>query len=218
MLPATHLVALETTEPDRLRSRKKERTRLAIEDAALDLFAEQGYEDTTVEQIAARAEISKATFFRYFASKGEVIFGVDDERHRDFQRAIIERPRSEDGLTAVRAAMREQWLPTVDPLRTARQTRAARKSSLLRGLSFDLSTRWQADVSDALAQRRGLRVPDRRCRLVAWMAFAVLSNAVNLWLDENCMGDLVTAIDEGFDLLKDECGTESQSGSIRRKK
>ena len=215
VLPATQVVASETSEPERLRSRKKERTRVAIEDAALDLFAQQGYEDTTVEQIAARAEVSKATFFRYFAAKGDVIFGADDDRHSDFQRAIIERPGSEDLLTAVRAAMREQWLPTVDPQRTARQTRAARTSPLLRGLSFDLSARWQMDVSEALARRQGIDVPDRRCRLVAWMAFAVLSNAVNLWVDASCAGDLAAAIDEGFDLLADVRG-ESQSRAKRR--
>lgn len=202
MLPATQLRTVRvSSEADPLRSRKKQRTRLAIEDAALELFAEQGYEETTVEQIAARAEVSKATFFRYFASKGEVIFGGSGDRHQGLQQAIIDRPASEDALTAVRAAMREQWLPTVDPHRTVRQTRAARTSPVLRGLSQDLATRWQADVSLALARRRGLKTPDRSCRLVAGVAFAVLSNAVNHWIDGHVGGDLATVIDEGFDLL-----------------
>ena len=172
-----------------------------IEDAALDLFAQHGYEETTVEQIAARAEVSKATFFRYFASKGDVIFGATAERHEPLRRAILNRPESEDPLTAVRVAMREAWLPSIDPLRTVRQTRAARTSPLLRGLSFDLGNRWQVDVSSALARRRGLRVADRECRLVAGIAFAVLSNAVNLWIDCGAKDDLVLALDEGFDLL-----------------
>jgi TetR/AcrR family transcriptional regulator, regulator of mycofactocin system len=188
-----------TSEP--LRRVKKERTRVAIDDAALDLFAERGYEETTVEQIAARAEVSKATFFRYFASKGEVIFGATDERHEPLRRAILDRPESEGPLTAVRVAMREAWLPSIDPLRTVRQTRAARTSPLLRGLSLDLANRWQVDVGSALARRRGRRAADRECRLVAGIAFAVLSNAVNLWIDSGAEGDLVLFVDEGFDLV-----------------
>ncbi len=206
MLPATQLrPRSESQGSDRLRARKKARTRVAIEDAALDLFAEQGYEETTVEQIAARAEISKATFFRYFAAKGDVIFGGPDDRHQALQQAIVERPASEDVVTAVRSAMREQWLPTVDPQRTVRQTRAARTSPILRGLSLDLGVRWQADVSEALARRRGLDAADRSCRLVAATAFTVLSNAVNLWMDANGEGDLAASVDEGFDLLAGLC-------------
>jgi AcrR family transcriptional regulator len=185
--------------------RKKERTRLGIEDAALDLFAEHGFEETTVEQIATRAEVSKATFFRYFASKSDVIFGGDVDRHDELTRAIRERPASEADLSVVRFAMQEHWLPTVDPQRTVRQTRAARTSPVLRGLSLDLGVRWQADVSEALARRHGLDAADRRCRLVAGMAFAVLSNAVNLWMEEGGAGDLGTAVNEGFELLGRLC-------------
>lgn len=207
MLPALQIPPpLDPSATPRLRSRKKAKTRLAIEDAALDLFAEQGYEDTTVDQIAARAEISKATFFRYFGAKGDVIFGAGDDRHQALQEAIAERPVSEDALTAVRMAVLRQWLPTVDPRRTVRQTRAARTSPVLRGLSLDLGVRWQTDVSDALARRQGLDSGDRSCRLAAAMAFAVLSNAVNLWMDNDCAVDLATVVDEGFDLLRELCG------------
>jgi hypothetical protein len=73
-------------------------------------------------------------------------------------------------------------------------------------LSLDLSVRWQADVSEGLARRRRLHVPDRRCRLVAAVAFAVLSNAVNLWMDQDDAGDLATIIDDGFDLVEELCG------------
>lgn len=213
MLPATHPKAHpDPSSTTKLRSRKKARTRLAIEDAALDLFAERGYEDTTVDQIAARAEVSKATFFRYFRTKADVMFGADKDRHQAFRHAIINRPPSEDALTAVRSAMQQEWLPTVDPRRTVRQTRAARTSPVLRGLSHDLGMRWQTSVSEAVARRRGLEVEDRSSRLVAGIAFAVLSNGVNLWMDGGCAGDLVAAIDEGFDRVKELCGEPPSDG------
>ena len=60
-----------------LRERKKQKTRWAIQEHALRLFAEQGYEATTVDQIAAAAEISPSTFFRYFPTKEDLV--VEDE-------------------------------------------------------------------------------------------------------------------------------------------
>jgi AcrR family transcriptional regulator len=193
----------EAAPVDGLRSRKKERTRRAIEDAALDLFAEQGYEATTVDEIAARAEVSKATFFRYFGTKGEVIFGDTGDRYEALRLAIVERPAAEDDVTAVRHAIQQDWTHTLDPDRTSRQARAARTSPLLRGLSFDLGMKWQAAISWALAERRGLDVPDRRCWLTAGISFAALSNAVNSWMHEGAQGDLAPAIDDAFVLLGD---------------
>src|SRR5262245_53320757 len=74
-----------------LRSRKKARTRLAIEDAALELFDEQGYDATTVDEIAARADVSTTTFFRYFPTKAEVLLSDHGEQLPALHRAIVER-------------------------------------------------------------------------------------------------------------------------------
>lgn len=66
-----------------LRELKKERTREAVQRAAMRLFDAQGYAATTVEQIAAAAEISTATFYRYFSDREDIVFGDDD-------RALVE--------------------------------------------------------------------------------------------------------------------------------
>jgi AcrR family transcriptional regulator len=191
---------------DGLRSRKKEKTRRAIENAALDLFAEQGYEATTVDEIAERAEVSKATFFRYFSTKGEVVFGEVGDHYDGLRTAIVSRPPDEDDVTAVRHAVQQDWTHTLDPDRTARQARAASTSPLLRGLSFDLGMKWQAAISTALAERHGLATPDRRCWLMAGLSFAVLSNGVNAWIRDGASGDLAAAISHSFDLLGDVGG------------
>jgi AcrR family transcriptional regulator len=74
-----------------LRDRKKERTRQALIDAAGRLFAEQGYERTTVADIAAAADIGTRTFFSYFASKEELVFPEADARVQATLDAIAER-------------------------------------------------------------------------------------------------------------------------------
>jgi AcrR family transcriptional regulator len=66
-----------TELPTSLRERKKAKTRLAIREHAMALFKDQGYDRTTVEQIAAAAEVSPSTFFRYFPSKEEVVLQDD---------------------------------------------------------------------------------------------------------------------------------------------
>jgi len=60
-----------------LRERKQRRARDAIVEAALDLFAERGFDDVTVSDIAERAEVGRSTFFRYFGDKQEVVFAGD---------------------------------------------------------------------------------------------------------------------------------------------
>lgn len=88
-----------------LRERKKAKTRDAIRRAALRLFREQGFEATTVEQIAAAAEVSPSTFFRYFPSKEDVIL-ADDYDPLLFA-AFRAQPPEVPPLAAVRNALRE---------------------------------------------------------------------------------------------------------------
>ncbi len=88
------------------RERRKLQTRAALEAAALRLFAERGYEQTTVEDIAEAADVAVRTFFRYFSSKRHVLFG--DVAHTIVDRlraALAERPAGEPPIEAVRAAM-----------------------------------------------------------------------------------------------------------------
>src|SRR6201993_2202427 len=99
---------MRTASQDRpcgLRERKKARTRAAIREHALRLFREQGYQRTTVEQIAAAGEVSPSTFFRYFPTKEELILQDDmDTRLGD---AFERQPAGPGPIAAVRAATRE---------------------------------------------------------------------------------------------------------------
>jgi AcrR family transcriptional regulator len=90
-----------------LRERKKARTRASLREHALRLFREQGYQATTVEQIAAAAEVSPSTFFRYFPTKEDVV--LQDDMEVRLLDALARQPADLPPIPAVRAAMVEAW-------------------------------------------------------------------------------------------------------------
>lgn len=89
-----------------LRQRKKQRTRDQLVEAGIRLFVAQGYEQTTVDQIAAAVEVSQRTFFRYFATKEDVAFGAVIATEELFFTELCRRPAHEPPLTALREAVR----------------------------------------------------------------------------------------------------------------
>ncbi|MFD0852406.1 TetR family transcriptional regulator, partial [Actinomadura adrarensis] len=86
------------------RERKKRRTREALVDAAFRLFAEKGFDATTVEEIADEVDVSSRTFFRYFASKEDVALTFQEEQYRMMLAWLAGRPAEEPIMTALRRA------------------------------------------------------------------------------------------------------------------
>src|ERR1700759_1640182 len=84
-----------------LRERKKARTRASLREHALRLFREQGYQATTVEQIAAAAEVSPSTFFRYFPTKEDLV--LQDDMDTRMMAALERQPPGLSTVAAVRA-------------------------------------------------------------------------------------------------------------------
>ena len=95
------------TKPISLRERKKARTRQALVDAALRLFAERGFEATTVADIADAADVSPRTFFTYFPAKEDVLFAGAKDRIERLRDALAKRAPDESFLDALRRAARD---------------------------------------------------------------------------------------------------------------
>src|SRR4030081_2628917 len=85
-----------------LRERKKQKTRDTIIKVALELFAERGYEQTTIAEIADTAEVSPRTIFAYFPSKEDILFCNLPEANERLARVLAERPEGATALDALR--------------------------------------------------------------------------------------------------------------------
>jgi AcrR family transcriptional regulator len=88
--------------PTGLRERKKRETREALTRAALELFAERGYDETTLAEIAEAAGVSTRTIFAYFPGKEDILFARTQEMCGELASALAERPAGTDALTALR--------------------------------------------------------------------------------------------------------------------
>jgi AcrR family transcriptional regulator len=154
-----------------LRERKKLRTRAVLIDAAMDLCLKQGYEQTTVEQIAAAADVSPRTFSRYFPTKDAVFLTlIEDYAH---EVAIqLDTVQSDVGpLEAMRqahvAVLTDVANRAVGKLSTDRivlMLRVINASETLKQAAFD----FRHDVTEViLAKRMGVNLEDRRARLVS---------------------------------------------------
>jgi AcrR family transcriptional regulator len=98
-----------------LRERKKLRTKQAIVDVASRLFLEQGYQETTLVQIAEEAEVAPSTFFNYFPTKVDLVFCFFDAIIESAKVRIAGRPAGEAALDAIVAWLREDLLEVEQP-------------------------------------------------------------------------------------------------------
>lgn len=92
-----------------LRERKKQRTRDTLIRAAHERFVTKGYEESTVDEIAAAVDVSQRTFFRYFASKEDVAVALQMLTDEHYLAAVKERPAGESPLEVLRNALDESW-------------------------------------------------------------------------------------------------------------
>ena len=164
-----------------LRERKKQRTRSMLIDAAVRLCEKQGYEGTTVDQIAAVADVSPRTFSRYFATKDAVILALVDDMVDAIAVQLVKQPPELTELDALLAAhiamIRATTTAAEDGFTTDRLKTTARivtSSGALRLLASEFRTH---AVTLELAKRMGVTLDDRKLRLVMAVWAAILLTA-----------------------------------------
>lgn len=165
---------------------------------ALELIARQGYDDTTVDDIAAAAGIARRTFFRYYPSKADVVWGDFDAELDRFRLQLAEVDPEVPMMVAIHRAVTDfNRLPS-DQLAQHR-----RRLSLILGVPTLLANstlrfaQWRAVVADFAARRLAMDPADLVPNVVASCALGAALAAYDHWLDDDAV-DLVGAIDQAL--------------------
>jgi AcrR family transcriptional regulator len=182
-------------------SRWEPNARGRLEQAALELFIERGFEQTTVAEIAQRAGLTERTFFRYFADKREVLFAGAGVLQEMLVRAVSQAPGSATPLDAIAGA-----LEATAPLFAERGDYARRRQAVIVA-NAELQERELIKMSALAAAMAGaLRergTPAPEASLAAEAGIAVFRVAFERWTTEDCDPDLAKLIRESLDQLKD---------------
>ena len=182
-----------------LRERKKWQSRAVIADAALAMFAERGFEATTVADVAKRAGVSPATVARYFPSKESLLFPEREVNTASIRAAILARPVRESPYTAVTNALSEATPLDPDGRRRLLLSRLAiARSPVLRGQASTLLTSWRDTIAES-AVSRGAAPSD--ARVLATTVVAVLDDVADRWALAGGETELADDVAEAFAAL-----------------
>jgi AcrR family transcriptional regulator len=179
-------------------ARWKPGSRGRLHEAALELYAQRGFQHTTVAEIAKRAGLTERTFFRHFADKREVLFAAAGALQEALVRTVANAPASLAPLDAVAAGLEAVGAELPD-----RETARARQAIIaanpeLRERELITFAAMSAALAEAL-RARGLRDP--AATLAAEVGIAVFRVAVERWLDGTDDRDLPELIRESLDEL-----------------
>jgi AcrR family transcriptional regulator len=171
-----------------------------LQAAALELYSERGYEQTTVAEIATRAGLTERTFFRYFADKREVLFAGSSELQEQLVRALDGAPDSLSAIDAIGRALESVTAHFPAPREYARRRHA------IIAANPELQERERIKLASlAAAFAEGLRrrgVAGTAATLAAEMGAAIFRIAFERWIDETHNGDLPLAVRESLAELK----------------
>lgn len=171
---------------DRLWDRTRRRVQEEVVDAALALFLEHGFEETTVDQVVAAAGISRRSFFRYFGTKEDIVFGDLAEQGPVILEALRERPDDEPIWDALGHAF--SVLSTrMSPERGVAIGRLVTTSPALRAAHLEKHLRWQQVLAPEVERRVGIgdAPPGLVGEAIVATVLACLDAATTAWLDQD---------------------------------
>lgn len=185
-----------------LRERKKIKTRMAIRSATYELIKDQGYDATTIEQIAERAEVSQSTVFRYFPTKEDIV--LTDEYDAMMEEELRTRPADETWIDSVRyvltkaigAARAEE--PEITRLRSRLMLQVpAVRSRMIESMS--VTGRLLCRV---IAERTGRDSTDLEVRVYAMSLIGGLAEVSIYWAENNYEDDLGELANRALNVLE----------------
>jgi AcrR family transcriptional regulator len=192
------------------RQRRRLRTRRALVDSALRLFAERGFDATRVEDITEAAGVSPRTFFHYFASKEAVLYGDHPLTLEELARSFARRPPDEPVVVSIREVMIELNRRSSAERDIHRiRYQLALQTPGLAAARLQQQQEWADLVASWVARRLGLdREVDMRPALIANVCIAAARTAFVHWCMRGCADDLGRLTREAFRPLEASLGWE----------
>jgi AcrR family transcriptional regulator len=184
-----------------LRERKKQKTREAIQREAMRLFQEQGYDGTTIEQIAEAVEISPSTFFNYFPTKEDVVFY--DPYDPLVISTLLARPSDEPLSVAIRRTINEGLAGIFERDREIILTRSklVLEVPALRARIWEDLERSQDLFCAVIAERTGRDPGDFELRVTTMIVIAAVYAAGMEWLRQSGRGDMLDFVNRALDVV-----------------
>jgi AcrR family transcriptional regulator len=184
-------VSIAETAAVSLRERQRRFAMAEVERVALDLFAQRGYDAVSVDDIVAAAGTSQRTFFRYFASKDEVVLAYERYLHERFVAALRARPSSDGPVTALTHAFTATSdVAPADLPGVLQRARVLAAAPVLRERAMGERRARIHEVADVLLERdpsigsRPSAAQRRRARVVAAAVTAVAQSEWDIWVVE----------------------------------
>ncbi|MGW4164912.1 TetR/AcrR family transcriptional regulator [Streptomyces sp. NPDC004788] len=194
--------AMATSDRPSLRERKKLKTRAAIRKAAYRLVAAQGYDATTIEQIAAAAEVSPSTVVRYFPVKEDIL--LSDDQDALLVDRLRARPADEEPLDSLRTVILDAVTAALaeDPADTLLRARFLVEVPAVRARFTETTAETGRLLSSAVAERTGRDPDDLEVRVFTAAVLGALREATVHWAEHGRGDELVTLLDRTVDTLK----------------
>jgi AcrR family transcriptional regulator len=183
--------------------RKRQLVRDELAEAAVKLLANQGFEETTVDQIVAAVGMSRRTFSRYFESKEDVVVHMLAGAGAQLCAELHARPADEPPAEALRLALAPLIRFTADrPDKTLRVVRLIMGTPALHASFLERQSHWQDDIAAILAARSELDpCDDLRPALAAGVALTVFGIALRRWMDSDGIADMNVLVDQAFSVI-----------------
>lgn len=181
--------------------RRRSTTGDDITTVALDLFAERGFDEVSVDDVARAAGIARRTLFRYYPTKNAIPWGDFDAHLEHMRNLLSEVPFDAPTSVALRSALLA--FNSFDEPETARHRQRMRvilETAALQAHSMTMYAGWRTVVAEFVARRLGLKATDLIPRTTAWSMLGVALSAYENWLADESVS-LPAALGEAFDTV-----------------
>jgi AcrR family transcriptional regulator len=184
-----------------LRQRKLQATRERLTRRAMALFLERGFEATTIDDIAAAADVSRRSFFHYFASKEDVVAAWQEGAAAALVAEVVARPAGETMLTAAENAIAAA-LKRIDPAEAAAMSRLKRDNPALRARDQLKYEKLERALAEGLSQRARTKSDKLKARLVAMIATGAMRVGGESWIGEGAREKPEAFVKRTFDAIR----------------